>query len=413
MTDHPHLVAESLITAQIDPSLAGRHLAFIGQLQPATRGETLDRLDSINVQLCDAEDPRAEIVVVCEDLPIGTAGSALNDDLVQAAGEGQLEMISESELLQRLGLDDAENMVRSLYTPAMLADLLDVSVSTIRSWQRRGLIRPERQINKLSYFDFQEITVAKQLAQLVAAGVSAKAIEKNLARLTSWLPDVSRPLAQLSVLVEGKQILLRQGGGLVDTDGQKRFDFELIENHDQSSEYFADHLPSISIESSSAQPDSILTPAQFIELAEQFEAGDQIDQAIEAYRSLHLAHGVSADTCFRLGELLYLNGELQAARERYYNAIELDARFVEARASLGCVLVELDQPELAISAFQGALELHQDYPDVHFHLARTYDIVDQPSQAAEHWRRFIELAPHSPWATEARERLVVISELPN
>ena len=81
------------------------------------------------------------------------------------------------------------------------------------------------------------------------------------------------------------------------------------------------------------------------------------------------------------------------------------SRLSKRRASLGCVLVELGQTQLALAAFHGALEHHADYPDVHFHLARLLDELDQPEQAEPHWQTFLDLAPKSPWAEEARQRL--------
>jgi len=66
-------------------------------------------------------------------------------------------------------------------------------------------------------------------------------------------------------------------------------------------------------------------------------------------------------------------GDLSAARERYYAAIELDEEYVEARANLGSVLVENGELELAVAAFQGALAFHPDYADVHYHLANTLE----------------------------------------
>jgi tetratricopeptide (TPR) repeat protein len=109
--------------------------------------------------------------------------------------------------------------------------------------------------------------------------------------------------------------------------------------------------------------------------------------------------------CFRLAELLYRQGDLAASRERYYMAIELDEDLVEARANLGCVLAELNDHELAVAAFQGALAFHPDYADVHYQLGRTFDDLGRAGEAEVHWRRFLELAPGSPWADEARLRL--------
>ena len=106
-----------------------------------------------------------------------------------------------------------------------------------------------------------------------------------------------------------------------------------------------------------------------------------------------------------MAELLYQVNDLAAARERYSMAVEFDEAFVEARANLGCVLVELGQTELALVTFEGALEHHPDYPDVHFHLARLLDEIGSDQKAWQHWARFLELTPSGPWADEARLRI--------
>jgi tetratricopeptide (TPR) repeat protein len=86
-------------------------------------------------------------------------------------------------------------------------------------------------------------------------------------------------------------------------------------------------------------------------------------------------------------------------------ALELDENYIEARANLGCILAEMGEPQLAAAAFQGTLEAHDDYADVHYHLARTLDDLGCPDDALQHWQRYLELAPDSPWADEARDRL--------
>jgi tetratricopeptide (TPR) repeat protein len=69
------------------------------------------------------------------------------------------------------------------------------------------------------------------------------------------------------------------------------------------------------------------------------------------------------------------------------------------------VLAETGQRELAVAAFEGALRYHPDYADVHYHLARTLDEMNQRDRAEEHWRAFVAQAPDTPWAEEARCRL--------
>ena len=59
----------------------------------------------------------------------------------------------------------------------------------------------------------------------------------------------------------------------------------------------------------------------------------------------------------------------------------------------------------AAAAFEGALRYHPDYADVHYHLARTLDEMGHRRTAEQHWRRFLALAPDSPWAAEAQQRI--------
>jgi tetratricopeptide (TPR) repeat protein len=321
-----------------------------------------------------------------------------------------LEIVTETQLWQRLGLVDGDQQVRRLYTPAMLADLLRVSVATIRRWHRRGLIVPAREVHRLPYFDFQEVSTARRLAELVAAGASPAVIERNLADLARFLPDIERPLAQLSVIVEGRRLLLRQGEGLLEPSGQRLIDFEALDaRHQQRSPAEADNADATDHASILAFPGpdagGTPTPDELALAAERAEDDGQLETAVELLRSALAAGGPRAELCFHLAELLYRLGDITAARERYFMAIELDEDYVEARANLGCVLAELGHPELAIAAFRGALQHHPDYPDAHYHLARALDELNRPAESLEHWQAFATLAPDSPWADEARSRL--------
>jgi tetratricopeptide (TPR) repeat protein len=262
-----------------------------------------------------------------------------------------------------------------------------VSVAVIRRWHRRGLIVPVREVRRLPYFDFQEVATARRLAELLAAGVSPRAIEKQLAALARFFPGVARPLVQLSVIVQGKKILLRQGDGLIEPGGQLRFDFDAWEGEPTS-------------------PQAVPTSAeQMSRLAAELEEDGQLAAAAEMYRAAMAAAGPKAEICFQVAELLYRQGDLGGARERYYMAVELDEDYVEARANLGCVLAETGQRELAVAAFEGALRYHPDYADVRYHLARTLDEMGERERAEEHWRIFLAQAADSPWAEEAQNRL--------
>ncbi|HPM80848.1 MAG TPA: tetratricopeptide repeat protein [Candidatus Anammoximicrobium sp.] len=386
--------------------LAGRRVAFLGKLGGVTKREAQQLVRQQGGTPVDKPYPDADLIVIgADELPLSDAEDLVGEAMRQAAAEGQIEIIGETQLWQRLGLMESEQNVRRLYTPAMLADLLDVSVATIRRWHRRGLIVPAREVRRLPYFDFQEVATARRLAQLLAAGISPVAIEKKLAELSRFVPEVERPLAQLSVIVEGRQLLLRQGEGLIEPGGQMRFDFEAFENLAEPPETASLAAPTLSFEEHIAERTPPPTPEEAQAMAAHLEDEGRLEDALEMYRVAASAGGPNPEVCFQLAELMYRLGDLAGARERYYMAIELDENYVEARANLGCVLAELGQPELAISAFQGALKYHPDFPDVHFHLARTLDELGRREAAENHWREFLDLAPDSPWAQEAENRL--------
>jgi tetratricopeptide (TPR) repeat protein len=390
--------------------LTERRVAFVGKLGGMPRREAQQLVRAHGATVFEGLEASVDLVVVGENELLSADGivDALFDNLQRERAEaGELEIITETELWQRLGLVEGEQSVRRLYTPAMLADLLGVPVAVIRRWHRRGLIVPAREVRRLAYFDFQEVATARRLAELLSTGISPTALERKLADLARFVPGVERPLAQLSVIVEGKQFLLRQGDGLIDSKGQLRFDFGALADDDppDAAAGAAAHSEILSLSDRRPGQGDLPTPSEMFQLAYELEDLGQLESAAEMYRAAMAAGGPTADGCFRLAELLYQLGELSAARERYYVAIELDEDYVEARANLGCVLAETGEYELAVAAFEGALRYHGDYPDVHYHLARTLDELLRSDEAFQHWAAFVELAPDSPWADEARERL--------
>lgn len=298
-----------------------------------------------------------------------------------------------------------------LYTPAMMAGLLKISARNIRRWHRMGLLESVRVTHRIPYFDFEQVQIAKRLAGWVAQGAKPHNIQKQLSEFSLRAND--QRLIDLDLVFDGRRLLLRDRGRLVGAHGQLHLDFD---EHEESFENFSERAtlafsdrfqPSDrELPVASWNPhESPLTRDDMLQAAEEHEDAGQLEHAIEWYRVILAQHGPNAEVVFQLAELLYRCGDVSAARERYYNAIEIDEDFVEARVNLGCVLAETGQVVLSIAAFQGALARDDRYPDVHYHLARSLDELGQPENATQHWLRFLQLAPQSPWAEEALDRL--------
>lgn len=406
----PTTEAEAATSSPIDSPIADRRVAFVGKLGGVNRKEARAIVKRLGGVMLDRLDPTADLIVIGADvIPLDEPSELLADWISEGVEQGRIDVIDETQFWQRTGVAEPESDVSQLYTPAMLAGLLEIPISTIRRWHRRGLITPSRQIKKLAYFDFQEVALARRIADLIASGTNPTTIENRLSELASRFPNFSRPLNQLSVLVEGQRVLLRQGDSVVETNGQRRLPFD----HTEETFDERDAVDTISFESAKQRfsenktPSDVVSHQDFLRLANELEDEGKFADAIEVYRSLLFAYGTSTDICFRIAELLYQQNDLSGARERYSMAIEMEPSFVEARASLGCVLLELGEPVLAKAAFLGALKHHEEYPDVHFHLARLLDELGEPNDAQTHWRRFLELTPRSPWTAEAKARLGV------
>ncbi len=398
-------------------SLADRRVVFVGKLASMPRREAEQLVRERGGRVLERLGPDAEVIVVSDESPDLNrllANRDMFDEQVRSAvTRGEVELLHESELWAHLGLVGSAQDMERLYTPAMLAELVHVPVAAIRHWQRRGALVAKREVRRLAYFDFEEVRVARKLAKLLHAGCSLATVNRRFDELSRLLPESPRPLLEPGVVVEGRRLLVRRETGLAEPSGQLLIDFDLAapqaafdpadERHIAIPFAAADGLGrKASNRSKASQPYAAEDLRSLgVELAESGQAR----QAVEAYRALLFSGEFTAEDHFDLAELLYQQGDLSGARERYYVAIELDEDFVEARANLGCVLAEQGDLPLAEAAFRGALEYHPDYADAHYHLARLLDRANRAGEASRHWQLFMSLAPASPWADEARERI--------
>jgi len=317
-----------------------------------------------------------------------------------------IQIVSESEWLKLLGMEPPERKTHQLYTPAMLCQLLSVSVHEIRRWERAGLIKPVKKVYRLPYFDFEEVASARRLCQLAAAGVRADQIAASLERLHTLLPNVVRPVAQLEVLARGANgLAFRDESGLIETTGQRLFDFDppIADSDDDDGPSTIPIRPAPTNDPADRQQWS--AEDWFYEGCRLMES-NEIASAVEALRLAVINEFQNPQYHFHLADALYRQKKPDAAIERYHVAVELDHDFLEAWTQLGCVLSEVGDQAGAKAAFQIALDRHPDYPEAHFHLAGVLEQLGQPDEAAEHWRKYLEFDQRGPWAEIARERLL-------
>jgi NAD-dependent DNA ligase len=125
-------VAESNAAEQAEQpgSLQGRKVAFAGKLGAMNRREARRIVRAAGGTMVERLDASVDLIVVGADQkPSDNYSELLSDEVLEAAGKGSLEIISETEFWQRLGEVEAETDARRLYTPAMLSELLSVPLS--------------------------------------------------------------------------------------------------------------------------------------------------------------------------------------------------------------------------------------------------------------------------------------------
>lgn len=389
--------------------LENKRIGLLGKLGAMTRKEACHWLKHYQATVSEKLTGELDLVIIgADELPDEDIQAMLNEKLRERIRQGDTVLVHEHDLWASLGLVD-DPSAKQLYTPAMVASLIKTPVSAVRRWHRIGLLPSIKVAHKLPYFDFEQVQCAKQIAAWVKQGAKVTDLKKQLDDFGSRIAN--RSLIDLDIRIDGRRILLYDDGKLIGSQGQLHLNFdEPIEDQGTSEErsilVISSHVGQASLRGPcETQDQGPSTRDAMLAAAEELEDAGQIQEAIEWHRVILAKYGPNAEIVFGLGELLLRAGEVLAARERFYNAIEIDEDFVEARASLGCVLAETGQVDLAIAAFEGALAKDDHYPDVHYHLARSLDEIGNTQDATKHWLRFLQLSPQSPWADEALERL--------
>ena len=309
--------------------------------------------------------------------------------------------------------------VRRLSSPAMMADLLGVPPAAIRHWIRTGMLDVAERFGSLEWLDFSQLVTGRHLAALLAAGLSLREIDAQLSGLVATAGRAAA-LAEGRMVVDGRRLSIARDGLLLGAGGQLHLSFyaEVAASNPTAADECEDSAILLfeDPESGIVRPTEVEVGggrslpggdivAEILDLADDLEAAGEYVEAAEALRAVLQAQGPTADVSFTLAELLYRAGYLTAARERYYAAIEIDPEHLRARASLGCVLSELNEPELALAALEGVLRQEPEYADAHWQIAGVLRELGRDAEAQRHLRRFIALAPESPWVALACQRL--------
>ncbi len=84
------------------------------------------------------------------------------------------------------------------------------------------------------------------------------------------------------------------------------------------------------------------------------------------------------------------NGDIEAAVAAFRRAADLDPASAEAWTNLGVVLIRSGDEARGVEALQRALRAMPGFPEAHRNLAVALDRQGRSSEAARHYRAFLE-----------------------
>ncbi len=132
------------------------------------------------------------------------------------------------------------------------------------------------------------------------------------------------------------------------------------------------------------------------------------EEAARTYREAALAGAREPGLYCRLGKLLAMMGENAAARERFYNALELDPDYGDAKLELGKTLATLGELDDAKTAFRSALQNRRDDVAARLELGKVYLRLNELDAAEREFRYAVAKIKDARLAEDVRRLLAVL-----
>jgi tetratricopeptide (TPR) repeat protein len=367
----------------VEPSsLTGKEVALTGRLFSMTRAQAIERIQRAG-GTCAREPGSSTAILVAGEASghlTSSGGISRNMELFrELKNKGvPIQLIEEIEFLKLLGGEEESEDFSRLYTTEQVSRIVAAPLPEVRRWVRKGLLQPARVANRLAWFEFKDILIARSLSRLTVSGVPASKIHRSLSQIARWLPDGERIIDRLEAYALGLRVRLPDGSWAEPT-GQR-----LMEFHDGDHPSPARVSPFLPGQADGAGGDSSTPGADtwFLRAVEAEEQGD-FRAAAEMYTRALLG-APEPETLFNLGNVLYELGSDGGAAERYLQAIDADHNFAEAWNNLGNSLVALGKLEDAVHAYEMALSLEPGYPDAHCNLATVLERMERYQTALVH-----------------------------
>jgi len=285
-----------------------------------------------------------------------------------------------------------------LFSCSEISRLLGMSSARLRTLDRSGVVTPSGRRRGRRAYTFQDLIALRAAQTLLERKVRLRDVSRAIEALKQSLPRVTRPLAELRVMSDGRRVVVKSQDGMAyePLTGQLMLDLEVRTLRDDVVRVLR---PTAGRERARTAYELYLRASQLDENpATMAEAAQLYEEAIQIDPWLAIAYT-------NLGNIRFRGNDPDGAECLYRKALEMDPNQPEAQYNLGYVMLERGLPESAIPLFEGALAADPKFSDAYFNLAMALEEVGESSRARTYWRSYIALEPTGAWTEIARRHL--------
>ncbi len=328
----------------------------------------------------------------------GVAGPGREHSKLRRARELGLEVVPESYLFARCGLDTSALAPKTdLGEVRAVTGIEDVGV--VRAAAEAGLIRVEEE----GHVGLPSLRVLQQFASLVNRGIGPSLLRRRLDGLREHL-SIEDPLDLLArVELVGRDLLVRVGDRLIQpTTGQWWIGRARRERLDEDE----DRSDPLAMSGSVGEGEA--GDALFREAVAAQDAG-RLEEAVDLYKRVLGLEPERASAHYNAGLLLSSLGHDDEAMSAFRAALVCAPHHSKAAYALGRLLRAGGQLGESEEVLTRAIAHSPGMIDAYAMRADVRDRLGDRSGAFRDWRTFVALAPQSSRVEYARERIAALS----
>lgn len=288
--------------------------------------------------------------------------------------------------------------VADVYTQTEVSRLLSITRGRLRSLDRAGIVSPSGRSKGRRAYTFNDLIALRAARDLLAGRVRLRDVARAIRRIKETIPKVTRPLAELRIASDGKQVVVKSPDGVPfePLTGQMVLDFEVRQLHDDVVRV---------LRPSAGRDRQRLAYELYLQASQLDEDPETMDQAEALYRSAIRHDPWLAIVYTNLGNIRFRRGDEEQAEKLYRCALEIEGSQPEAQYNLGYMMLHRGEPAEAIGFFCGAIESDPRFADAYFNLAMAYEQTGNSADARASWQQYLALEPSGTWAEIARQHL--------